>query len=61
MVFLPPSGEARGHIAKTRNHPYAQAVIAAGWITLFFGFALCPLAFIWAYVEVPAPRNTGAS
>ena len=26
----------------------------AGWITLFFGFALWPVALIWAYVDVPA-------
>jgi hypothetical protein len=29
----------------------------AGWITLFFGFALWPLALIWAYVDAPAPRR----
>jgi hypothetical protein len=29
----------------------------AGWITLIFGFALWPIAMIWAYVDVPAPRR----
>jgi len=41
-----------GHIARSRNHPYAQAVGVAGWITLLFGFVLWPVAFIWAYVDV---------
>jgi Protein of unknown function (DUF3302) len=43
-----------GHIAHTRGHPWAQAVTVAGWITLFLGFALWPIAFIWAYVDIPA-------
>jgi hypothetical protein len=29
----------------------------AGWLTLFFGFVLWPVALIWAYVDVPAPRR----
>jgi hypothetical protein len=53
------AGWLPGHIAKSRNHPWAQAVTVAGWITLFCGFALWPLAFIWAYVDVPSPRKTG--
>jgi hypothetical protein len=51
MAMLP------GMIAKKRGHPWAQAVTIAGWITLFFGFALWPLAVIWAYVDVPSPRK----
>ena len=53
------AGWLPGHIAKSRNYPCAQAVTVAGWITLFFGFALWPLAFIWAYVDVPSPRRSG--
>ena len=48
MAMLP------GMIAKSRNHPWAQAVTVAGWVTLFFGFVLWPVALIWAYVDVPA-------
>jgi hypothetical protein len=48
MAMLP------GMIAKRRNHPYAQAVTVAGWVTLFFGFVLWPVAVVWAYVDVPA-------
>jgi len=44
---------AAGHIAKTRGHPWADAVTVAGWITLICGFALWPIALIWAYVDVP--------
>ncbi len=53
MAMLP------GMIAKKRNHPWATAVQVAGWVTLFFGFVLWPLAVIWAYVDVPAGRDSG--
>jgi small neutral amino acid transporter SnatA (MarC family) len=45
-----------GMIAKQRNHPWAQAVTVAGWVTLLLGFALWPVALIWAYVDFPAKR-----
>jgi hypothetical protein len=51
------AGWLPGHIAQTRGHPWAEAVRAAGWITLICGFALWPIALIWAYVDVPAPRR----
>src|SRR5580698_8584269 len=50
------AGWLPGHIAKTRGHPQAQAVMVAGWVTLICGFALWPVALIWAYVDVPAPK-----
>jgi hypothetical protein len=49
------AGWLPGHIARTRAHPQAQAVTVAGWVTLLCGFALWPVALIWAYVDVPAP------
>lgn len=55
MVFI--AGSLPGHIARTRGHPWEQAVRMAGWITLFFGFALWPIALIWAYLDVPRPRR----
>jgi membrane-bound acyltransferase YfiQ involved in biofilm formation len=55
IVFI--AGWLPGHIAKTRGHPYAQAVTVAGWVTLICGFALWPVALIWAYVDVPSPRR----
>ena len=45
-----------GHIAKSRGHPWAQAVTVAGWVTLIFGFVLWPVVLIWAYVDIPANR-----
>ncbi|MCB4767406.1 DUF3302 domain-containing protein [Ancylobacter sp. Lp-2] len=47
-------GAAPGHVARKRGHPWAQAVAVAGWVTLIFGFVLWPLAFVWAYVDIPA-------
>jgi membrane-bound acyltransferase YfiQ involved in biofilm formation len=51
------AGWLPGHIAKSRNHPWAQAVTVAGWIFLFLGFALWPVVLIWAYVDVPARKQ----
>src|SRR5580704_7931786 len=50
-------GSLPGHIARRRGHPWPEAVTVAGWITLIFGFALWPVALIWAYVDVPARRT----
>lgn len=49
-------GSTPGHVARRRGHPWAEAVAVAGWITMIFGFALWPVALIWAYVDVPARR-----
>jgi len=50
-------GSMPGHVARSRHHPWADAVSVAGWITLIFGFVLWPVALIWAYVDVPARRS----
>jgi hypothetical protein len=55
------AGYLPGHIAKSRGHPWAQAVTIAGWVTLIFGFVLWPIVLIWAYVDVPARRGEAAS
>jgi flagellar biosynthesis protein FlhB len=55
MFFI--AGSLPGYIAKARNHPWAQAVTVAGWVTLICGFVLWPIALIWAYVDVPARRT----
>lgn len=44
---------APGYIAKSRNHPWTQAVTVAGWVTLICGFVLWPVVLIWAYVDTP--------
>jgi hypothetical protein len=51
------AGALPGMVARSRNHPWASAVRAAGWITLICGFALWPIALIWAFVDIPAPRK----
>ena len=51
-------GMLPGHIARQRQHPWAQAVAVGGWATLIFGFVFWPLVLIWAYVDVPAKRET---
>jgi hypothetical protein len=51
------AGALPGRIARGRGHPYAHAVTVAGWVTLLFGFALWPIALIWAYVDVPARQK----
>ena len=55
------AGWLPGHIAKSRGHPWAEAVTVAGWVTLICGFALWPVALIWAYVDVPASHGSGAT
>lgn len=53
VAMIVAIGMAPGYIAKKRNHPWAEAVEIAGWVTLIFGFVLWPLSLIWAYVDVP--------
>jgi uncharacterized protein with PQ loop repeat len=55
------AGYLPGHIAKSRGHPWAQAVTVAGWVTLIFGFVLWPVVLIWAYVDIPARRAGGVA
>jgi hypothetical protein len=45
---------AAGYFAETRGYPWADAVTVAGCVTLICGFALWPIALIWANVDVPA-------
>ena len=55
------AGYLPGHIAKSRGHPWAQAVTVAGWVTLICGFVLWPVVLIWAYVDIPAKRAGGTA
>ena len=43
-------GMLPGHIARKRQHPWAEAVSIGGWVTLIFGFVFWPLVMIWAYL-----------
>lgn len=51
-------GVMPGRIARRRGHPWAQAVAIGSWATLVFGFVFWPLILVWAYVDVPAKRET---
>jgi len=41
MFFI--AGSLPGYIAKSRNHPWAQAVTVAGWVTPDLRFVLWPM------------------
>jgi hypothetical protein len=58
VAVLVAMGMAPGYIARSRNHPWAQAVEVAGWVTLIFGFVLWPIALIWAYVDFPGKETS---
>jgi len=48
-----------GRTARARNHPYADAINVAGWVSLFAGGVLWPLALVWAYsTPVVAARDS---
>jgi hypothetical protein len=51
-------GMMPGYIARKRKHPWAEAVAVGSWATLICGFVFWPLVLIWAYVDVPAKRET---
>ena len=55
------AGSLPGHIARSRNHPWATAVTVAGWVTLICGFALWPIALIWAYVDHSGGAQDGGT
>jgi hypothetical protein len=38
-----------GRIARARNHPFADAINVAGWVSILAGGVLWPLALVWAY------------
>ena len=40
-----------GRIAKSRNHPQAEAINVCGWFGAITMGLLSPLAYIWAYTK----------
>lgn len=52
-------GSLPGKIAAKRGHPHAKAINAAGWISLATLGALWPIAFVWAFVDLPARPSAG--
>lgn len=51
-------GMIPGHIARKRQHPWAEAVTIGGWATLICGFVFWPLVLIWAFVDIPERRTS---
>ena len=47
-------------IAESRHHPHADAIHAAGWVSLFTLHALWPFLWIWAMAYRPE-RGWGVS
>lgn len=45
-------GMLPGKIARSRNHPQAEAINVCGWWGVLTMGILLPLAFIWAYTKV---------
>ncbi|MBN8459044.1 MAG: DUF3302 domain-containing protein [Verrucomicrobia bacterium] len=41
------------HIALKRQHPHADAIHVAGWVSLFTLHAIWPFLWIWATVYTP--------
>ena len=44
-------GIAPGKIARSRNHPQADAIAVCGWWGVITLGLLSPLAFVWAYTN----------
>jgi len=44
-------GMLPGKIAKSRNHPQAEAINVCGWWGVITMGILLPVAFIWAYTK----------
>ena len=47
-------GMLPGRIARSRNHPQAEAITVCGWLGVITLGLLLPLAFIWAYIKPEA-------
>ncbi|QEG33501.1 DUF3302 domain-containing protein [Bythopirellula goksoeyrii] len=57
VVIVVELGSLPGKIARARNHPHADAVNAASWISLVTLGLLWPLAFVWAFIAPPSSRS----
>lgn len=51
-------GALPGRIARSRQHPQAQAIAVCGWWGVLTMGLLLPVAFIWAYTQ---PSGSQAS
>lgn len=53
-------GGLPGAIARSRNHPQADAIAICGWMGILT-LVLWPLALIWAYLAPGKPLTGGAA
>jgi len=42
-----------GKVAKSRNHPQAEAINVAGWLGMFLGIVGWAIALVWAFTKSP--------
>jgi hypothetical protein len=60
VAFILWLASVPGKVAHARGHAQADAVTAAGWLSLLTCFTLWPFALIWAYCQPVAVRITSA-
>jgi hypothetical protein len=53
-------GSLPGEIARSRNHPQADAISVCGWMGVIT-LVLWPLALIWAYLKPDKPLTGGSA
>lgn len=51
IVIIGILGALPGRVARSRNHPQADAIAVGGWLGLLFGGILWPLFMVWAYTR----------
>ena len=51
IVIIGILGALPGRIARSRNHPQADAIAVGGWLGLLFGGVFWPLIMVWAYMR----------
>jgi hypothetical protein len=51
-------GYLPGRIARSRNHPQADAVSVCGWVGMLTCGLLLPVAYLWAYWRYPTSTTT---
>jgi hypothetical protein len=57
VTFVVAAGSLPGKIAQRRNHPQANAISVAAWISLLTLGALWPIAFVWAFTNPKASQK----
>jgi len=48
-------------IARKRNHPHAEAIETAGWVSLFLLHTIWPILWIWATYVTPEEERKAES